>query len=355
MPADNAADAGVIAPQAPAVSESTAVEQTTETQSTSVMDALGVPAEVQAELKAKQPEPPKEEVPVAEAEPEIESSATPQEENPTEEQHETHGDWPESAKKRLAKERSKRGKVEEKAEALEAEVEQLRAALEQTQPVTVAPSSRDPLAHIQNEDQLRQVVDEAKVTRDWCRKNLNGFIADQGKETEREITPEEIADTLGKAEDILSEGVPRKYAQLREFREVEAIAKVEHPSIFDKTSEDYQVVAALMRQLPALASHPARSLIAGDYIVGVKARLAKARNGKTADIPAELKRAIPPIAPHVPAARGGGETQPSRKRVETEMNHVIQDGGGRDSIARALEAMDEARSKTSGTRSLVSV
>lgn len=360
QPNQDAASAGVISEQAPAASESTAVEQTTETQtsSTSIMDRLGVPQEVQAELKSRQA-PAEAETPpetAAEAEPEIESSATPQEENPNEEQPETHGDWPESAKKRLAKERGKRGKAEEKAEALEAEVERLRSVLDSTQPVTVAPHSGDILANVQNEQQLAQVVHEAKFTRDWCRRHPQGVTVDEGKESERFISPEEIADTLGKAEDALAEEVPRKYAQLQERKQVDSIARTEHPSIFDKNTEDYQVAVALMRQLPALASHPAKNLIVGDYIVGVKARLAKARqSGKTADVPPELLRKTPPLAPHVPAAQRGGEAQPSRKKIDQAMNHVVEGDGNREDIMAVLRAKREAASKASNPRSAVLV
>lgn len=359
MPADNATSAGEISAQAPAASESTATpEQTTETQtvsSSSLMDKLGVPAEAQKELREKQEqEQPK--TPVAEAAP-IESSETPQTENPPEEQPETHGDWPETARKRVDKLTRQKNELKEQKEDMAEQLAQMQAQLESTQPVTVAPNPGDVLANIQSEQQLTQVVQEAKLVRDFYRARLQGYVENEGKENERMVPPEEAAQYLGQAEDLINEHVPRKFHQLQEKRKFNQIARQKYPALFDRKTEDYQKAVFVQQRFPWLANDSAGMLMIGHYLRGAKASLEEEMsNGKTnSDIPPELRRPIPPIAPHVPATQRGGDAQPSRKKIETAMNNVAQSDGGKDAIKAALRAMRESQGQERNSQSLVSV
>lgn len=376
MPQPNgAADPGVkTETTVPAESASTAVTPEAETQtanvsSSSLMDTLEIPAEVQEQLaKQKQPvaeetaaepeqtEVPEAETPTAEAAP-VEQPETQPESETTDEQPEASGDWPESAKKRVAKLAEQKRKAKEKAEALEDEIAELKSKLDGIQPVTVAPHAGDLLANVQNEQQLAQVVQEARVTRDWCLEHLGtGFTMNEGQENETLISPKEIGQKLALVEDILTIQAPRKQAQMGQRVEYDKLARQHYPAILDKGSEDYQVGAALMQQLPGLVNHPGVHLILGDYIAGVKQRIAKANgNGKTKDLPPELQRPIPPIAPPVPAARSNGSAVTPQKKKDEALNQLIESGGDREAVIKALGEMRKAQKTATNPRQLVSV
>lgn len=374
MPHNNAADPGVKPEQT--ATATTAVTPEAETQSTnisssSLMDRLEIPAEAQKELIEKQ-EPVAETAPESEtttaetpeaesetpetpAEPEAstEQPAAESDDSDSEELPKPNKDWPPEVQaeftKRVGKEARKRRKEREAREEAEEKIEQLQAQLENVQPVTVAPHSGDLLANVHNEQQLAQVVEEARVSKDWCLEHLGtGFTVNEGKEDEVFISPKEIGQKLALIEDVLTRQAPRKQSDMGQKRQYDVLAKQHYPAILDKGSEDYQVGAALMQQLPGLATHPARHLILGDYINGVRSRLAKANgNGKHKDLPAELQRPIPPIAPPVPAARSNGSAPSLQKKKTEAMNNLVEAGGDRDALVRAIRELRKAANNTS--------
>lgn len=361
MPAFNAASTGVISEQAPAESVSTAAQPQTETQSasTSILERLGVPAEVQKELKALKPEPESETPLVEEPANTAEQPETPPEEEPIEEQPEVKDGLikKEVFDKRVGKLSRQKAELLERAEKAEEEREAYKSQLEGIQPVTVAPHSGDVLANVQNEQQLAQVVQEARVARDWCRQHPQGVTLNEGKDNEQFISPEEIATSLSRAEDVLMFEVPRKNAELQQRHQYDGLARTHYAPIFDRKSEDYQVANALLTQVPGLVTHPAKNLILGDYLRGVKARLAEAKpnNKSSSEIPPELKRPIPPLAPNVPTAPRGGAAQPSRKKADQAMNQHIEQGGGRETLITAIRERRLAAKQQTSDNSLVSV
>lgn len=349
----------------------TTPEPQTETASTatgSILDKLGIPAEAQAELKKTQvvseeaePEPAQAEATAAE--PEQQQEADPEPESEPENSDEPHGnrDWPEPVKnefkKRVGKETRKRRKAEERADQLEEENATLKSQLDSTQPVTVAPSKGDSFAHIQNEQQLAQAVSEWRLARDWCRQHPQGYVVNEGKENEEVIPPEEVASRLSRAEDVLMFEAPKKAAQLQERKQYDAMAAEVYPAVLKRGSEDYNVGNALVLQLPGLANHPAKNLILGDYLAGVRLRTASKTDPKTATARPEVQKILEPkapIAPHVPAAPRSNGNTPSTKKVEQAMNQVAQDGS-HESLVAALAARRIARETAASPRELVPV
>lgn len=374
MKAEQAADAGVISEPTTAAAEtaSTAVTPETETAttSTSLMEKLGIPLDIQKELqsKTKRPEP----EPITPSEPEAPHGTeetepeptpeTPPEENPEEEKPVAEKDqWPESAQKRVDKLSRQKNEWKEKAEDAVAEAAQLKAQLDGVQPVTVAASSSDLLADVQTPEQLQAVIDRARLKRDYCRQHPNGVTVNEGKADATFIEPEEIAKELSEAEDVLMFEVPRKNREIQERARVDEIALKVYPDIFDRGSEDYQVAGALLRTLPGLVNHPARNLVIGDYLRGVKARIAEntKANGKVKPVLPEVEaitRPRAPLAPNVPTAqRGSNGLEPSPKKVDDAMNKLAQSDGSAEAIAAALRARREARTKTVTPRTPVLV
>lgn len=369
MPQDNAAAAGVIS-EAPATAQtaSTAAEPQTETQSTStsLMEKMGVPAEVQAELKAlRTPEQPETVTPETTEAP-AEVVDTPPPTISTDEQHEEDepkapDHWPEAMQqeftKRVGKEAGKRRRANERADKAEAALEQAQAQLEAVQPVTVVPNSGDLLANVRDHQQLAQAVQEARLTRDWCRKHSEGFIANEGQENQQIVSAEEIADTLGQAEDIIQIYAPAKNQQLLRAQQSDAVAKQKYPNIFKRDHPDYVRRNAMLRRLPTLANDPDANVFIGHFLRGFDADAADHAGNKKAntDLPPALTRPIPPLAPHVPAISSRNGNEPSNKKVSEAKNQVVQQGGDRDSVVGALRAIREAAAKKTDSRSLVAV
>lgn len=373
---DGAADPGVKPePVAQTQSASTATipETTTETTSSStssLMEKLGVPAEVQQELESRKPKP--EAAEPAQAEPEANAAA------PAQTEPEQHDDpdaeasdepkpsktWPEDVQKefqkRVGKEARKRRLALERAEKVELENEQLRAQLEATHPVTVMPSDNDLLADVTNETQLEERVKIAKAGRDLYRSRLNGFTVNEGTPQERFVSPEEVAITLGRFEDVINEAAPRKQREMQERREYDRVARAKYPQLFDRTSEDYQRAAGALQRFPWLARDPAANIFIGDYLRGAKARMAEENQASAssgdpaADKIISARTLTPPIAPNVPAAQRSNGSTPSRKNVDQAMNNLVADGS-REALIAAIRAKREAGNKTTGARELVSV
>jgi hypothetical protein len=361
MPESNdSANAGLISEKAPAeATASTATEQQTETQtasSSSLMERLGLPKEVQKEYAELNP--PETE---AVAEPAQADEAAAEEPAEQADPEVAPTDWPEHVKKvfdkRIAKMRKQKGTAEERAERAEEIAAQLQAQLDGTQPVTLMPTGGDPLAGVQSEDQLAQVVREARLVSKWCRENAEGFIENEGTENEKVISAKEIAAKLSVAQDVLQFEVPRKQAEFHQRAQYDAIAQKHYPKFFDRGSEEYQLLNGLQLQMPGLVNHPGKHLIFGDYLRGVKARLDEenSKANSNPDIPKELLRQQPPIAPHVPTApaRANGE-QPSRKKVDNAMNQA-QEEGSREAIVAAIRAAREAAANKTDARSPVLV
>lgn len=375
MPQSNdAASAGEITAQQPAeATASTATEQKTEQPQTasnsSLMDRLGLPAEVQKELGELPTAETVEEPAVIAGEPPAEVTGEAEQEAP-EQESETEAvndelpkpnkNWPpevqEEFTRRVGKEARKRRKEGERAEQAEEKAAQLQAQLEGVQPITLVPTGDDLLANVQNDQQLAAVVQEARVVRDWCRKHPNGFIENEGTENQREIPAEEIASKLSRAEDVLMFEVPRKQVEFKQRAEYDGIAKQHYPKLFDKSSEDYQLVNALQMQMPGLVNHPGKHLIFGDYLRGVKARVEEESKAvPNGDLPAALLRKQPPLAPHVPTAPAKANgSEPSHKKIDTAMNQAAQEGS-REAIVAALRANREAAATRTDPRSPVLV
>ncbi len=334
---------------------------------TSILNALGVPAEVQNAVFAEsedaadhseEGQPEAAEPKTEEAKPEQEQEQD-QDQEQEQEPKEGRKEWPPEFKARidkLTRQKSQERTTREAAEAKVAEYEQRLAQLESAPPVTVAPSAADPLADVQDLNTLAQKVQGARITKKWCRQHPDGVTINEGTEQERVISPEEIAGFLSEAEDVIEEHAPRKAHQLQLKEQNEQIAREKFKPLFDRGSEDYQVAQVAMREIPGLATHPARELFIGYYLKGVRADIAaeaaaketgKAAaqngNGHKPDLDPRLTRAhqatIPPLAPVTPRAPSSASTPNGRKSVAEAMQQMVSDGGSREALARAVGAM----------------
>lgn len=236
-------------------------------------------------------------------------------------------------------------KAETERDELLGQVTELREALEQGGQPVVAPTPNDPLANVRDPRGLQAVVSEARAMREWCRAHRNGVTTDEGTENEKVISADQVQTWLDTAEDILSEHAPRKAQQLQANAHFDSLARQIHPEVFKRDSKEFQLARALIAEIPGLATHPARNLLIGDYLEGVRsrtARTAKANgNGNGRSGAANLTgRVIPPLAPRTAKPPSGlPASQNGSKRVEDAMDNVVKDGGSVESLVGALKAM----------------
>lgn len=209
------------------------------------------------------------------------------------------------------------------------------------------------------------------MTLDWCDRNKDGATVTQKDGTETEVTPEQVDQMRANANRALRQ-VPRRKEWIAQRATSDAIARAGYPRIFERNTPEYQFTQAILKEVPSIASHPARNLLLGDYLVGFMLRMAAdekvakeaaaAKNGngtapvvKTADSKNPLTRKIPPVAQHVPRTSGAPVLNGS-KQVDEAMNNVVASGGDTPSIAAAYRALRNAeKTEPSNKRTLAPV
>lgn len=351
-----------------------------------IMDRLGIPEELRKEIGLEEKPPAEVEKAAEETDgtpPETEAPDKPEagEEEPAEQQpdsepeqetaraEETLKDWPEPIKKeflsRVGKLTRQKTKERERAEAAEAERDDLKAKLDGAEPVVVQPSVNDPLAGVQTATDLNHIKGQARATVKWCRENRDGTVFTDPKGVEHSYTSEQVAQIQNHADDIL-DALPEKAKSLERRAQSEQVARAEYPRLFEKGTAEYQAAQAILQEIPGLATHPARSLVVGDFLVGMGIRLnrpAQSQNGngatnghKTADAADPLQRKIPPVAQHVARSASGSAPSPNgKKKLDEAMNNVLTEGGSLESLTSAIGAMRRSNAASPSGRSAAPV
>jgi hypothetical protein len=391
MPADIAEQASLASPEAPIVEQAqpdSSSEETAQPAQTKlkfsvgdVMRKAGVPDAVRKAIaaKPKEEEQPPPEKPKAqdthgeddrlnEGEDGEESDSQPAPKSEEEEEEQPKGRLTLEKLAKVAEQRLRRidkltarvKRAEEENEQFASQYEQLKTSVEESPPVVVAASASDPLASVSSVTQLNQVYSEAKIMRDWARKNPDGMVLNEGKENERVVSREEMTDHLSLAEDMLNEHLPRKRAQLQAGQQFDSVARQIYPNLFDRENPDYQAARNVLGRLPGLALLPERNIVIGDYLVGLNMRLAKAKkNGHQPapehnDLDERIIAPKPPIAVDTPNPPERRE-MPARKKVEEATAQVAKSGGDQRAVAQAIKAIWENRRKSSNQREPVNV
>lgn len=256
-------------------------------------------------------------------------------------------EWPESARAQVMEERRKRQTrtterdqantarqaAEARAQQLEQELQQA-ARVMQSRPVAVAASERDPLADVQNEQQLAEAIRDYEQLQDFAVAYPDGVQNvligrdSTGQEIRKDYTREEIAKMKLDADRILTKAVPAKGAYIQQQRQSEEVARTAHPNLFNPQAAEHQEARQVLQVLPEITRIPAWQLWIGDAQRGRNARIAEeqqqrsevggqqsAGNGAAGAAQQQQSPAVqailrgqrqPPIAPSVPVVRGSG-------------------------------------------------
>ncbi len=375
--ADNAADPGVNGEQQANGAAPVEQQQGSEPQPLSRMgalaQALNLPPDV-AKLMTEKAESGNAEPPTPEQQPgeedqhvdlEGEAEASPE---PEHEQEEGSPFKDPRVQQRLGKARRQKERLETALEQAERERDELKAKLEgdarKEQPQgPQAPPSKGVLGQVTNEAELNRWVSEAATAVDWCDENAEGTTVGDGEDA-KFIAPEEIAKYRRQAEKIVLHA-PERRLQIRDSLQTETVAlnhfngqaKERYPWLFQPESREYAEAMQLMQTEPAVQlvlaqnpefqQSPARNLLLGYVITGMKASRASAQPGAeqlNPDLPPSLVRKHPPLAPVTAGPPSRSAAPNGTKRVAEAMQTVVTQGGDRESLMAAIRARREAGS-----------
>lgn len=378
MSADNADLAPVVNQDASRTAQAEpAAEQTIE-QATpeaprsteNIMDRMGLPEEVKQQLREKQqtPEPQAEadqpEAETPEEEPVEEPADTePEKEDPEATAEETK-QWPEKAIKLKDRYRRQRNQARDEAAELREQLADAQTKLESAQPVTVAPTLNDPLAHVTDMKGLESEFMQAENLRNFCIKNANGYMANEGTDQEKWIPPEVIADKHIEANDVLTKFIPLKAQQIAARPKYTEQAKQVMPTMFEPGHDDYKAARNMKVLYPFLANDPRADELIAVQLKGWKAIQAEqaqkpSKNGQgkpELELPAELVRSHQdrnkvPVLKNLPPSRPNGSSLPAQAKAAQTAQQAALQSGDRDAILAAVRARRESGSERVNSRS----
>jgi hypothetical protein len=193
--------------------------------------------------------------------------------------------------KRIDKLVAKQRESEERATAVSAELEQLKAAkadleaqLNQTTRPVLSPTADSPLADVDSEDTLEQRIQNAQAVRRWALQNSDGTTIKKPDGSEQFVSGEEVKDYLIKADDILTVHAPARRQWIAQRQPAVEAAKNVFPDIFKAGSDMNKAYQATIKQAPELLRIPQHEYWVGLALYGEQALMAsqKAKEAKTA-------------------------------------------------------------------------
>jgi hypothetical protein len=210
---------------------------------------------------------------------------------------------PEKLLKRIDKITAKRREAEERAETLESEVSELRAKLDATVPIQITPTASDPLADVENAEQLEDRVATAKKIRAWAIKNLEGGTVQNAAGEEVYYEPSQVREYLATADELLTEHAPKRQQWIAQRSMVLPEARSVYPALFKAGTQEHESFKATLKAHPYLKGLPQLEMIVGDAMEGMKLRFARAEAmaKKSAASRAESKSPVKSSNPPSPA------------------------------------------------------
>ena len=193
--------------------------------------------------------------------------------------------------RRIDKLVAKQREAEEKATAVSAELEQLKAAkadleaqLNQTTRPVLTPTADNPLADVDSEDAIEQRVQNAQAVRRWALQNSDGATIKKPDGSEQFISSDEVKDYLIKSDDILTVHAPARRAWLSQRAPAVEAAKNIFPDLFKAGTDLNKAYQATVKSAPELLRIPQHEYWIGLALYGEQALMAsqKAKEAKAA-------------------------------------------------------------------------
>ena len=174
-------------------------------------------------------------------------------------------------RKRIDKLTRQKREAQEKADALERELNEAKTKLEQSveRPAPVQ-SAADPFSDIWDASKLNDEWSKARNLKRWCEDNIDGCEI-EGKE----YSAEDVKQIKRRVEDAIDLHIPNRARFLQNYQQIKPIAEQLYPWWKDRSATEYTEAQAVLRQLPQIASLPEYQVLVGDFIAGRKLRLAQ--------------------------------------------------------------------------------
>jgi hypothetical protein len=270
------------------------------------------------------------------------------------------GDWPATARSRVAEEARKRRERTAERDQWKAEAERLNAQLQQATSLQLRPTKA--LTEVVDRQSLAAAENHWKEIRRFARTNPDG-ASDvlvgkdaEGNEIREDFSRERIIQ-MGLDADEAIEALPDRRAFVAEAEAQIAQAKAVYPDLW-KATEAGQQAAAIVQRAPWVLQEPDWPFVIGDYLAGRKMRLAKqgkTGGGKALSPGAQAILGAPKMTPAPgviksrsasggPGARGGGGERVDTKRADEEFYAKgMTSEALEDKIRRKLEASQGGR------------
>ena len=331
--------------------------QTTEPQPTDTLTLSDIAAEIGFELEETEPTP--QEIPDTEPTPDAEpdSSAETDHSQPDDgqepesedeksddddseaaddEQEDTPTATQEKLLRRIDKITAKRREAEEKTEQLESELSELRARIDSTPPITLAPTPADPLADVETPEQLAERLTTAKKVRRWALEHLEGGTVTNAAGEEVYYEPAQVRQYLANADEVITEHAPKRQQWIAQRQTVLPEAQAAYPSLFKAGSQEQQILRETLKAYPALRGMPNLELVIGDAIAGQQLRFARQEAGKKSGNPVAKPEKS---TPSVPSAAKGSKVPARDIQTRAASKSIFERGANlkTDDIADFLE------------------
>ena len=243
--------------------------------------------------------------------------------------------------KRIDKLVAKQRESEERATAVSAELEQLKAAkadlevqLNQTSRPVLSPSADSPLADVDGEEVLEQRVQNAQAVRRWALQNSDGTTIKKPDGSEQFISGDEVKDYLIKADDILTVHAPARRAWLSQRAPAVEAAKSIFPDLFKSGTDLNKAYQATVKSAPELLRIPQHEYWIGLALYGEQALMAS-QKAKEAKAAAEKKVSSKKSESKTPSAVKPVSTSKSATKGSSAARNRILSG---DASMEAIEA-----------------
>jgi len=224
-----------------------------------------------------------------------------QAESPEEVLSESEEDESLGVRKRIDKLTRQKKEAMERAEALERELNDAKAKLEQTadRPVAVA-NQADPFSDVWDVTKLNDEWSKARNLKRWCEDNIDGCEVD-GKE----YSSDEVKQIKRRVEDAIELHIPNRARFLQSYQQIKPVAEQLYPWWKDRASAEYTSAQQVLRQLPQIASLPEYQVLIGDFIEGRRLRLERES--------AKGKPSLPKVPAKAPSQPGKPTAAPVKK------------------------------------------
>lgn len=187
---------------------------------------------------------------------------------------ETEGESPEEnltggVQKRIDKLTALRKSAEERAEALQAELETFKSKVEELEnkSSTVAPTPDNPFSDLETVDALKKEFEQARDLRYKCEANPDGFtIGDTHFDAEQVRT---MKINCMRAMEL---HIPKQLNFIKERSQWKPLALETYPWLKNKDSQEYKLYTQVLKNFPDFRKFPDYELFVGDYIRGYMSR-----------------------------------------------------------------------------------